>query len=247
MSQTNPYTSSMHVSAQQATSIRQVQVKPIELLKRGYALIRGQYWLFLGVTIVGLLIGSAVPLGLLLGPMLVGIYLCYAERESGRPAEFGTLFKGFDDFVSSFVAVLILMGVSLVAMLPFLIAMFVLVFIPIINAQAAGANAPPPDLPIGVLLLYPLMIAVNVLVTMPFLFAFQLIADRKLAAVEAVKTSVSGVLRNFMGVLGFMIVLAVVNVALTLMCYLPVIFFLPISFGAMFALYRDIFPKVAYA
>ena len=55
-------------------------VKPIECIKEGYNLIKDQYWLFVGIAAIGMLIGSAVPLGILMGPMMVGIYMAIFKR-----------------------------------------------------------------------------------------------------------------------------------------------------------------------
>src|ERR1051325_6677536 len=73
-------------------------VQPVECLKEGWALIKDQYWLFFGISLVGMLIGSAVPI-VLLGPMMCGIFICLLQRQHNQPVEFGTLFKGFDYFV----------------------------------------------------------------------------------------------------------------------------------------------------
>lgn len=241
MSQVNPYLSTQSITPENLT-IRKVKVRPIQLLSRGRSLVGDQYWLFLGITVVGMLIGSAVPFGLLLGAMLVGIFICYGQREKGQRVEFATLFKGFDDFASSFIAVLVLMAASLVVMIPFLIALFAILLLPILRAQAAGGNAPPPEFPLAVIILYPLMILASLLITLPFVFVFQLIADRKMQAVPAIKASVRGVLSNFAGVLGFFIVLSLINMILAIMCYLPAVLFMPISIGAVYVLYRDVYP-----
>ena len=82
-------------------------VEPVECLKQGWALIKNRYWLYVGVTLVGLLIGSVVPLGILMGPMMCGIYLMLLQEMRGRPTEFSTLFKGFDYFIESLIATLI--------------------------------------------------------------------------------------------------------------------------------------------
>ena len=50
-------------------------VQPVECIKAGWELIKSQYWLFVGMTVVGIIIGSVVPLGILMGPMMCGIYL----------------------------------------------------------------------------------------------------------------------------------------------------------------------------
>lgn len=246
MSQANPYAPTSSASVDDS-GIRAVNVKPIQLMKRAYALVGDNYWLFLGITLVGILVGSAVPFGLILGPMLVGIYLCYLHRERGAPVEFGTLFKGFDYFKESFIAFLVLLAVSMAVIIPFMIVMFAMMAGSIAAAQGNAGNGPPqpPEFPIGILVLYPLMIAANFVITLPFLFTFQLIADRNMKGIEAVKTSVRGVLKNLGGTVWFLFVLMVITFALACLCYVPAILFMPISFGSLFLLYRDIFPHAA--
>src|SRR5258705_1275646 len=77
-------------------------IQPVECIKEGWALIKDQYWLFLGLTIVTMIIGGAVPI-VLMGPMMVGLFLCLFEKMARRPVEFGLLFKGFDHFVPGLV------------------------------------------------------------------------------------------------------------------------------------------------
>src|SRR5205814_1287210 len=84
------------------SEFRRGVVAPVECIKEGWALIKDQYWLFLGISLVGVLIGGAVPI-VLLGPMMIGIFLCLLQRQRGEPVEFGTLFKGFEQFVQGLV------------------------------------------------------------------------------------------------------------------------------------------------
>src|SRR3954447_20174825 len=97
-------------------------IKPVECIKEGWALIKDQYWLFLGLTMVGLLLGGAVPI-VLLGAMMVGLFLCLFEKMAGRQFEFGLLFKGFDYFVPGLVVTAIKMIPILVIMVPYYIIM----------------------------------------------------------------------------------------------------------------------------
>jgi uncharacterized membrane protein len=78
---------------------------------------------------------------------------------------------------------------------------------------------------------------------LPFLFAFQLIADRNLTGMDAVKTSLQGVKANLFGLLGYSIALALVSLILTFMCVIPAYLFMPISFASMFDLYREIYGR----
>ena len=62
------------------TDFRVGVIKPVECIKEGWALIKDQYWLFFGISIVGILIGGAVPI-VLIGPMMAGIFLCLFQRQ----------------------------------------------------------------------------------------------------------------------------------------------------------------------
>jgi hypothetical protein len=54
-------------------------VDPVACIKAGWELVKPQYWLFVGMTFVAFFIGSAVPFGILMGPLMCGIYLtCFA-------------------------------------------------------------------------------------------------------------------------------------------------------------------------
>src|SRR5256885_16037364 len=95
-------------------------IKPVECIKEGWALIKGQFLLFLGILLVGILIGGVVPI-VLLGPMMVGIFLCLFQRMRNQPVEFGLLFKGFDQFVPGLVVTVLKMIPILIILVPYYI------------------------------------------------------------------------------------------------------------------------------
>lgn len=66
------------------TEFRSGVVKPVECLKAGLELVRNQYWLFVGITAVGMIIAGAVPLGILMGPMMCVIYLALFKQRRGQ-------------------------------------------------------------------------------------------------------------------------------------------------------------------
>src|SRR5437773_7830828 len=78
-------------------------IDPVECVKSGWATIKDRYWLFLGITLVAMLIGGAVPI-VLIGPMMCGLYLCLFAKMRNEPVQFDQLFKGFDHFVPGLVA-----------------------------------------------------------------------------------------------------------------------------------------------
>src|SRR5678816_1664037 len=71
-------------------------VQPMACLRGGYDLVRSQYWLFVGMALVAIIVGSVVPFGILMGPMMCGLYLAMFRKHRGESVEFGILFKGFD-------------------------------------------------------------------------------------------------------------------------------------------------------
>ncbi len=245
VSQSNPYAPSQS-RKHDDLGIRKVKIRVLDLFRRSFRLLGDQYWLFLGITFLGMLIGSAVPMGLIMGPVLVGIYACFIERERTGRADFQTMFKGFENFLEPFLAFLVILAVGLVVTLPLMIAMFAILFVPIIQAaNAAGPNGPPPVMPptffFTMIAFYPVIIGVNILVALPFLFTFQLIADRNLKGIDAIKLSIQGTLKNFWGVLWALIVVTFVSFLGALMCYIPLFLLMPVTFGVFYMLYRDIY------
>jgi uncharacterized membrane protein len=226
--------------------IRKVNVRPIELLSRSYQLIGNQYGLFLGISFVGVLIGSMVPFGIVLGPMLIGIYLCFLHRQAGRQVEFGTLFKGFDQFGEGLIAYLIMVGFSIVASMV-TVGLFVVIGL---AAWALIAGTMEGDAAVGVglglavliyILFFVVLVVISVLINLPFVFTFQLIADRKLSGTEAIKQSWAGVKLNLGGIVWYMLVNYFLMMLAAMACYIPAILLMPVSLGGMFLLYSDIY------
>ena len=217
-------------------------VKPIECYKGGLELVRSQYWLFVGITAVGMIIASVVPLGILMGPMMCGVYLTLFRTRRGQRIEFADLFKGFDYFGESLIAALLHMIPMFVIIVPtyifFYISMFALM-------AAQGGGEPNPGLLLGFFgtwgIILIVIIVVMVLISMAFTFAYPLIVDRRLSGFEAVKLSMKAAMANFPGLLGLMLLNAVLGFAGVLLCYVGAFLFLPISFGAIALAYEQVF------
>src|SRR5260370_28308522 len=100
-----------------ATDFNRGVVAPVECLKEGWSLIKEQYWLLLGISVVGMLIGCAFAI-VLIGPMMCGIYLCLFQQMRGEQVSFDGLFKGFDFFGQSVIATLIQMIPAVIVIIP---------------------------------------------------------------------------------------------------------------------------------
>ncbi|MEQ9495506.1 MAG: hypothetical protein RIT81_01575 [Deltaproteobacteria bacterium] len=206
-------------------------LRPIELLKRGKDLISDQYWTFFGVTGLGILVGSAAPFGIILGPMMCGMYLCLVRKARGDDSvTVNDLFKGFDFFKQGFIAMMIGTVAILLAIVPFMIALVVTI-------------RSDPDGFIAVLLsMYAVIFALSMVVNVFMMFAFPLIADRGYTAIDALKTSFRAAKMNLGGLLLLSLTSAVVGLILALMCYVPAFLFMPVSFAAFTLAYLEIFP-----
>jgi hypothetical protein len=215
-------------------------VSPIECLRGGWNLIKDQYWLFLGMAFVAVFIGSAVPLGILLGPMMCGLYLALFRRQRGEPVTFDLIFKGFDYFAESVIATLI----QVLPMILILVPTYVISFAFFFASAKPGRRGAPPDLfPFFIFFIF-IFLAV-MLVSMAigafFAFTYPLIVDRRLSGLNAVKTSVKAATANLGGVLGLMLLTMLLGFAGLLLCYVGAFLVMPISFAAWSVAYRQVF------
>src|ERR1700741_1493723 len=124
-------------------------VEPVQCLKGGWELVKDQYWLFVGICFIGLLIGGAVPLGILLGPMMCGLYLTLFKKRRGEPIEFGTLFKGFDFFGPSLIATLLHIVPIMAIVIPAYIFFYITMVVSMVASQ--GGNDPNPAAMFGIM------------------------------------------------------------------------------------------------
>jgi hypothetical protein len=222
---------------------RRNAVEPIECLKAGLELIKSQYWLFLGIVLVGIIIGSVVPLGILMGPMMCGIYLALLQTRRGQPIEFGTLFKGFDYFGDSLIATLLHIIPIIIIIVPAYIIFF-LFYVGSLMAMSQGGEPNPAALLgiFGVVIVFWLVVFVLIiLLSVVFTFAYPLIVDRRLSGLDAVKLSIRAALANFWRLLGMLLLTSLLNLAGALLCYVGAIFVMPIGFAAIAAAYEQVF------
>ena len=224
-----------------AISFNRAAVEPIECLKAGFDMVKGQYWLFVGITAVGMLIASVVPFGLLMGPMMCGIYLAYFKVRRGQPVEFGELFKGFDYFGQSLIATLIHIIPIMVVFVPSYLAFYVSLFL--MMPRQGGEPDPAAMLTFfGVFAIFWFVIIVFVMVvSILFTFTYPLIVDRGLSGLDSVKLSARAALRNFWRLLGLFLINGVLGMVGMLLCYVGVILVLPITFGALISAYERVF------
>jgi len=217
-------------------------VEPVQCLKGGWELVKDQYWLFVGICFIGLLIGGAVPLGILLGPMMCGLYLTFFKKRRGEPIEIGTLFKGFDFFGPSLVATLLHILPIVAIVVP---AYFIFYITMVVSMVAQGNSDPNPAAMFGIMglfgLFYLFVVVVVIFISIGFTFAYPLIVDRKLQGFDAVKLSFKGAIGNFWRLLGMSILSALLSMVGMLLCYVGVFLVFPIVYGAIAIAYEQVY------
>jgi len=224
-----------------AEPFRRGVVQPIYCLKTGWDLLTGQYWLFVGMAVVAIILGSLVPFGIMFGPMMCGIYMALFRRRRGEFVEFGVLFKGFDYFGESIVATLIHYVPMVIIIIPFYIVLYGGLFL--IMPRQGGE--PDPSSLLGffaVLVIFGLiMMVLIILLSVIFTFSYPLIVDRKLSGIDAVKLSARAALANFWPLLGLLMLNGLLGFAGVLLCYVGVFLALPVSFAALSVAYEQVF------
>lgn len=228
------------------SEFRRGVVAPVECIKEGWALIKDQYWLFLGISLVGILIGGAVPI-VLLGPMMIGIFLCLLQRQRGEPVEFGTLFKGFEQFVQG----LVVAALKTIPIIIIIIPYYIFLFTMMATSMPHGRHPSPEDSQafvwsfFGVEMVFVVVImVVSMLLEIFFMFAFPLIADRKLSGLDAVKLSFRAGKANIGGIIGLILLNGLLGFVGVLCCIIGVYFYIPIAFASQVVAYRRVFPDL---
>jgi uncharacterized membrane protein len=219
-------------------------VRPIECFTEGWQLVRPQYLLMLGISAVAILVGSMSPLGILMGPLMCGLYLCLFALMRDEPVEFGLLFKGFDHFVPSLIATLIQVVPVLIVLIPAYVV-FIALFVMAGATGASHREAAGPALGVlvaGSMGLFLVIMLVSVVVGVFFAFTYPLIVDRGLSGWDACRTSARAVLANLGGMLGLVLLNMVLSMVGLLLCYVGAFLVLPIGFGALAVAYRRVFP-----
>jgi len=220
---------------------RRNAVGPIECISAGWELVKGQYWLFVGMCVVSMLIGSAVPAGILLGPMMCGLYLTFFKLRRGEPIEFAMLFKGFDYFGPSLIATLL----HMVPIIIFVMGAYFFFYVSLIVTVIAQGDNPSPWAMLGVfamlLLFFAVVFVVIILISIGFTFAYPLIVDRKMKGFDAVKLSFKAAMGNFWGLLGMVALTGLMNLAGMAACYVGMFLVLPLAYASIAAAYEKVF------
>jgi hypothetical protein len=222
---------------------RRVPIAPLDCISQAWDRIRDQYWLFVGLCVAGLFLGSAVPMALLMGPLFCGIFYAYLEKWRGRKAGFEMLFKAFDAgwFVPSLVATLVFMAAMMLLLMPVIVIAVAGGILAGVAANARRGSVPEIGFVLVVLAAFAVVFFIALFLGLFFNFTYPLIVDRRLNGLEALKTSFRASLANIWGLMGLMLTTMVMGLAGALCCYVGAFLVLPITFGAQTAAYVKVF------
>ena len=197
------------------------------------------YWLFWALVFVGGLIGSVVPL-LLIGPIYCGIGLCFLAKEKGQQPSFELMFKGFEQFMESLIPVL-LYSIALIVIIPCYMGGLFGGLALISSGEEVGFILG------GCLIIFGVtsLILGSTFMSYGYLFSTFLVADYKLEGMDAFNISLSGIQKNFFGLLGITIASAIIGIVGMMLCYIPFLLMLPLFMGGPFICYRKIFRDYA--
>src|ERR1043166_2706987 len=98
---------------------------------------------------------------------------------------------------------------------------------------------------LGTELVFVLVImTVSIIIEIFFMFAFPLVADRKMSGLDAVKLSFKASRANMGGLIGLMLLNALFGFVGVLCCIIGVYFYLPVMIASQAVAYRRVFPAI---
>lgn len=221
-------------------------ISPIECFKEGWELIKDRFWLFFGITFVGMLIGGVIPFGIGLGAMFCGIYYCLFLKMNNQEVKFEDVFKGFSYFLPGLVATLVIIIPAIIMAIVLYASMFAVMFAAMdsggrINESAIyGLFA---TMAVEMILLWLVLGTIHVFLV----FAYPLIVEFNMKGFDAFKLSAKAAWNNLGGVVGFITLEFLLGIAAYILTFfifgLGIYFVLPIMFAGALVMYRKVFPQ----
>jgi hypothetical protein len=219
-------------------------VRPFECFSAGWQLIKDQYFLFLALCGIIVIVVTCIPFtGIIYGAWMAGIYYALLGKLRGEPASFNAIGKGFGFFSQGFV-------IALLSGLPFAlltVAARVLEWrFDEIQRRYPGQTPLPPGVLYEQLTYFGLIVLAFVvfhLITgLIFPFAYQLTVERNLSGWQAIKLSARAARANFGGVFGLVVLEIILGAVGIGLCCIGLILVMPFLKAAWTVAYRQVFP-----
>src|SRR5829696_5834567 len=216
-------------------------------ISNGWEMIKPNYWLYFGVSIVTLLMISCIPCVniFIAGPVMGGVYFIYLKAMRNEAVDFGMMFKGFEKFVP-------LMIVGIVQSIPEVIAQVFRFSVDIGRIGLTNGSRQMGDtgfaIASGVMIMAVIVGLVFVLIAAVWrillMFAVPLVMEFDLSPIEAMILSARAATSN----IGGLILLLILEFLISLLGFVAIcvgfFFVLPIIYAANAFAYRQVFPWV---
>jgi len=219
-------------------------VRPFECLGGGWQLIKDQYFLYLAMCSIIVVLVSCIPFaGIIYGAWMCGIYYAMLGRMRGEAASFNSLGKGFSFFSQGFV-------IALLSGLPFAVltvAARVMEWrFDELQKSYPGSTPMPPEILTEQFTWLGLIIAAfalfHLITGLIFPFAYQLVVEHNLSGWKAIKLSARASRANFGGVFGLVVLEIILGSLGILLACVGLFFVMPITKAAWTVAYRQVFP-----
>jgi uncharacterized membrane protein len=215
----------------------------------GWALFKKQPGMWIGIVVVAMILFFVMALipflgslaTMVLGPVFAGgVMLGCKALDEGGELEFGHLFAGFKEKLGTLAAVgaIYLVAVIVIALVVGLVTGAGLFALLGGGDPSAGAGA---GAVMGLLLAVLLMLALLLPVFMAMWFAPSLVVLQDRGAVDAMKESFAGCLKNIVPFLLYGVVLFVASILAAIPLGLGYLVLLPVAAGSVYTAYRDIY------
>jgi hypothetical protein len=222
-------------------AIRKDGIDVLACLSEGWDLIKDQYGLFVLINFL-ISILTLVPYinWIYQGPLACGFYYCALAKMRGERVRFGMMFKGFNLFIPAFI-------IGIVTIIPTVILQYTPLLEAITEIMPAGSSA-------IIILLYLSSIVWLISIS----FAYPLVMDYKLTALEAIKVSIMGAASNVIGIIMLIFGVSILFFLLVVIPYAILAMFLgwmgfivalvgfflvmPFMWAAFVVMYKQIFP-----
>lgn len=179
------------------------------------------------------------------GALFCGIYSAMSRKANTGVVEFGDLFNGFQKIMPCFIVAVV------VSLIQFVINVVLLLVGAAVGISAFGVgmltkNGQINPAVFGGLFLFILAfvviyIVVNLIISALTAFVYPLIAERDISGGEALMLSVKGGFANIGGIILLMLLMGLMAIGGTLLCFVGVLFVMPIISAALFSAFRKVF------
>lgn len=216
------------------------KIRSLEVYKEAWALMRSEFVVLWVSVIIGMVLSSTV---VLMGPIMVGLFMCLIDKVDGKPASLNKLFQGFGRLKAG----LIVAAFGLIPLLTF-ISLAAVSYVPTMMASLGGEVLPPDQVLSMILGILAVELVVGIVMTVIhtlMIFAFPLIADRDLGGIAALKLSARAVWANKKGVGGVFGIGILVAICGYLLFCVGIYLALPVIMMATTVAYRKVFPRTA--